>query len=234
MKVIYFILMLLIAPGFIPKTPDDGIIEHEVLIGYNDFYYYSIKVVNYPTGSYYEGIDSAFVFERELKTGNVKSKIFLKSYHHQDTTTYSDWKVTECNNVGFKYHKYLKNKKIKYIFPSIYRFTTANRNGKLVIDNKGLKLIYKDEKVLISNIDDIENYVQWINKSLMTQKEFNIHYKNVKDKFVSVSDFIEDGKYLFVILESKIDPEYLQSIIVINRDKIIKARQIIIDELNDE
>ena len=42
----------------------------------------------------------------------------------------------------------------------------------------------------------------------------------LKHEYVTIFDFVGHSKYLFIILAGTYDPEYLQSIIVLRKDKL--------------
>lgn len=213
------ILLLTVFPNSICTTPDDGIKEYEVLIGYNSNSYYSMKTINYPRETYFESKDSAFLIERSLATCKMISRIFLSSRHHLDSTTLGDWKTKESINAGFDYADFLKKKKIKYLYPSIYRHTTY-RNIWFEIDLEGIKISYKEEKSLLIDIEKVELFAPWVKDYLTLQEEVRQQYPKSKLKYVTIFDVIGDEKYLFIIVEGKYDPQYIQSIVIIRKDKL--------------
>ena len=205
-------------------TPDQGIRKYEILFGYNEVSYYSIQTIHYPTGQYYKMVDSSFVTERNLVTGELTEKILIRSATHNDTTANQDWHTKEYLNSEFQFHKYLATKQITYLYPEIYSNNTY-RPVRLHMDLEGLKVQHRENKAIIENIDFVETFAPGITETLNTQEELRIKYPGQKINFVKVVDFVGDGKYLFVMLGYGDDPEYNQSVCVISMDKFEKVRK---------
>jgi len=219
MKKQFLLLIFLAVSKLIFAIPDDGIREHDIVIGYNDNYYYSIKTISYPSGTYFSHRDSAFLVDRELQTGKVISKIFLSTRYHRDSTSYGDWKTKESDNNEFNYVEYLKENNIKYLFPNVYRYTTY-RNIRFDIDSEGLKIKRKNEKELLLGIEKVEIFAPWVRDYLLKEAKMDKEFPRRKHEYIKVFDTVGDNEFLFVIIEGKYDPEYLQSIVVIRKDKL--------------
>ena len=163
-------------------TPDDGIRKYEILFGYNDISFYSILTIHYPTGQYFKRVDSSFVIERNLITGELTEKILIRSATHSDTTSNQDWSTKEYLNTDFQFHNYLAAKQIKYLYPEIYS-NNMYRPLRLHIDLEGLKVQYRNEKAIIENIDFVEIFAPGITETLNSQEESRKKISQAKDQF---------------------------------------------------
>ena len=227
MKNQFLLLFFVVFSNLCYATPDDGVREHDVLIGYNENYYYSFKTINYPSGTYYANRDSAFLIERELKSGKLISKIFISSRYHRDSTSYGDWRTKEYVNSKFNYIEYLSEKNIKYLYPSIYKYSSYRRLW-FEVDFDGLKLMYKQEKELIAELDLVEVYAPWIRKYLQEKEKTKQKYPNSKREYVKAACLIGDNDYVFLIIIGEMNADYLQSILPLKKEELSKkARETI-------
>ncbi|UII30491.1 hypothetical protein LVD17_19555 [Fulvivirga ulvae] len=207
------VLLYFFQPQNVHATPGDGIIENETLIGYNSTYYYSIKTVRYPTGSYYKFADSTFVMERALATGKVNTRICTHASTYIDQSTEGDWTKTEYRNTEFNYPRFLLNKKVKYLYPERY-LNIHEPAIRLDILKEGLVLQLKDYKVMVMDLVDMEPYAPWITESLSKEQYYRYKYPKEKFNFVTIKAFVNDDQHAFFIIESKIGAEILQAILV--------------------
>ncbi len=219
MKILISLLVFLPILFSSSVTPDGEIKENDVLIGYNQKSYYSIKTIDYPTGSYYKTIDSSFVIERDLKTGIEKQKTFLKSTIHEDKNAMDEWETTEFKNSKFSFNKFLKNNNIKYLYPEIYKYT--HKSIKFNIDLEGLKTISQAKTIVIESIENVKKFVPWIKESLITEKKLKKNFPKERVDYVKVLDFVMDDKFIFITIASEIDKKQ-QSILVLKTDKFKK------------
>lgn len=219
MKKAIGILILTFISQFVFATPDDGVVEHESLLGYNTESFYSVKVISYPTGTYYAQFDSAFVIERAFKTGIIKSKQFINTRHHKDSTALGDWYTSITENQEFDFVRFMDENNIKYLYPNITRHSTDFVAG-FIIDSDGMKLKFKKGIDLISPMDVLEKHNAWIKDYLEMQEIRNAKYPNWKKaEYVRVRDFILSDDYLFVIVSGDNEPERFETIFAIERNK---------------
>ncbi|MBN1187509.1 MAG: hypothetical protein JXB49_34855 [Bacteroidales bacterium] len=225
--------LLLLLHVIVYATPDDGIREYDVLVGYNESSYYSIKTIHYPTGNYFIMIDSSFLVERNLTTGKVTSRILLRAAKHIDNTTFEDWETIEYKNKNFNYSKFLADKKVKYLYPEIYQNTNF-KPLRLRVDIEGLKLIYRDDSILLETLEYISLYVPWIESFLENQLEHLRLFPYSGIEFVSISNVVADDNYLFITINGEIDPEKYQSVVVMESKKYEKLKNEIVNRKSND
>ena len=221
MRKLLLILILAATSSF--HTPDEGIQEYDVLIGYNDDFYYSIKTIHYLAENRFQRIDSSFLLQRSLKTSLEVNRTLLRAAKHTDKSTEEDWETNEFINPDFKLEQFIIENKIKYLFPEIYE-NSNYRPYWFELDSEGLKISYRGETTVVQDMESIEKAASWMSESLKEQNEDSKAYPDERHNYVNTQSFVGDDKYLFVRVSSEIIPNRLESILVIEMDDFLKKK----------
>lgn len=225
MRIIVPLMLLLVLSARLSATPDDGIVQHETLVGYNDESYYCIQLVSYPSGTYYAHKDSAFMISRDFYTARILSRVFISSRNHVDNSTLGNWQSTLVENKDFNFIDFIKAHSINYLYPEIYGIATTELiNFKMGMDSLKVMVGYDPDYKMVVKTDRFDQAAPWIKRYLTKEAELNKKYPTIShDKVVKTRYFNGDGRWMFMSVTGEWDAERSEIILAFDRKELMPA-----------